>query len=176
LALALQIVSIQLALTSFTAPNFKTKSLTKTQIGVKVPSCRSNWCANFQPKRSTTRARVVQCNALRGGWLHNRSSLGRHFAGYLRHAGGSPPRVRAYLYGTLLYYLQIAQKQKPLHISLTGTFHRNNRYTANARKLYEPRMRVYSCMYVTLFENIPHMVFLCVFCIKAKCLLTQLFS
>lgn len=34
--------------------------------------------------------------------------------------GGSPPRVRAYLYGALLYYLQIAQKQKPLHISLTG--------------------------------------------------------
>jgi len=36
--------------------------------------------------------------------------------------GGSPPRVRAYLYGALMYYLQIAQKHQPLHISLTGYF------------------------------------------------------
>jgi len=35
-------------------------------------------------------------------------------------SGASPPRVRAYLYGALLYYLRIAQKHKPLHISLTG--------------------------------------------------------
>lgn len=34
--------------------------------------------------------------------------------------GGSPPRIRAYLYGTLLYYLQIAQKPKPINISVTG--------------------------------------------------------
>ena len=36
--------------------------------------------------------------------------------------GGSAPRVRAYLYGALLYYLQIAHKHKPLHISITGVW------------------------------------------------------
>jgi len=38
---------------------------------------------------------------------------------YVNCAGGSPPRVRAYLYGTLLYYLQIAQKPKPINTSVS---------------------------------------------------------
>ena len=48
--------------------------------------------------------------------------LMNYYVGLSLLLGGSPPRVRAYLYGALLYYLQIAQKQKPLHISLTGVF------------------------------------------------------
>jgi len=54
-----------------------------------------------------------------GRWYFDTLGIDKRVIGH-HVTGGSSPRVRAYLYGALLYYLQIAQKLKPLHISLTG--------------------------------------------------------